>query len=256
MPSMFKNRTDLQNLQEAGRIAAVVCDELIAAAKPGVSTVKLEALANRLLQLNRSSAPFKSFDGFNHAMCISLNGEVVNGPPSRERILTEGDLVSIATGSCYRDVHGKAARTAYLGEPSPDIARLLKGTRAAIDAMIAISKASPSIKSLVTEIAKTAEAYDLRVIEGTGGCCIGRQLHEFPMVPNNLDALKDDTVLVPGMALSLMPMMTLGDSGAWEMHEDGWTQMTRDGDLAAHFAETVLMTDSGLIILTQAEKPL
>lgn len=248
---VFKNRTDLQTLQTAGRIAGEVCDALIEAAQPGVSTVELETLANRLLAQRRSSAPFKPFYNFNHAICVSINAEIVNGPPSRERVLTEGDLVKIAIGSCYKGLHGKAARTTYCGEPSPDIERLISGTGQAIFAAVEASRTTTSLKAMLKAIAQTAQQYRLTLIDESGGCGIGRQLHEPPLTPNDPDRLEADVDVVPGMAFTLMPMMTLSPHGGWTLHEDGWTQVTHDGDLAAHVADTCLMTDAGLVLLTR-----
>lgn len=248
---VFKNRTDLQSLREAARIAGAVCDALIEAAQPGVSSLELEALANRLLQQNRSTAPFKQFDGFGHAICLSLNDEVVNGPPSRERVLKENDLVSIAVGSCYRGLHGKAARTCYLGEPSADIQRLVEGTKAVFPAVLEASRTTTSLRSILERIPAVAEQFGLTLIERNAGAGIGKQLHEFPYVPNHPKDLVEPVTLVPGTALTFMPMLSLGASGQWVTHEDGWTQVTQDGALSAHFAETCLMTDGGFEILSR-----
>jgi methionyl aminopeptidase len=247
---ILKNNTDQRLLKEAAQIAGSVCDELINNAQPGMSTVTLEQLANRLLGLRRSLAPFKDFDGFGHACCISLNEEIVNGPPSRERILKEGDLVSIAVGSNCRGVHGKAARTAYLGNSVPsDIERLLAGTQAVFHEISKAPLKPQTLKDLVALIAQSAADHDLRIIKGSGGAGIGKALHDNPYIHNIPEELTQDVDLVPGMAFTLMPMMTLG-SGAWFVHEDGWTHITEDSALAAHFAETLLVTEAGVSILS------
>lgn len=247
--ALLKNRTDIQALMHAGKTAGKICDELLQAAQPGISTMALEQLANRLLQLSRSTAPFKSFHGFGHAICVSLNDEIVNGPPSRDRTIQEGDLVSIAVGTCINGMHGKAARSNYLGVPTADIQRLLKGTQETFAQVTAKSMQTNSLRSLLEEIAAVAEAYQLSVIKDSGGCFIGRQLHEAPSVPNLAKELAEDVQLSAGMAFTLMPMMALG-GGDYVVHEDGWTQVTADGSLSAHFAETMFMTDEGLIIIS------
>ncbi len=236
---VFKSRTDRQALRVSAQAAGLICDTLITAAQPGVSTVELEAMANRLLAQHRSTAPFRLFDGFNHAACISLNDEIVNGPPSRNRVLSTGDLVSIAVGTCIKGIHGKAARTAYLGEPSPDIQRLLTGTRE----ILTFSEATPSLKALLENIPRIARKHSLSVIQNGGGCGIGRQLHEAPGTPNDPGSLSEDLPGVNGLAFTLMPMMSLGPTGEWTLHEDGWTQVTADGELSAHFADTFLWTE-------------
>ncbi len=249
---IFKSRTDLQYLRQAATAAGVVCDALMAEAQGGVSTVTLEQMANKLLQQHRSLAPFKSFEGFGHASCISINDEIVNAPPSRERILKEGDLVSIAVGTNIRGFHGKAARTAVIGKSFEDADRLIQGTRQALDAIVAKSAETNSLKSLLGEIGLKAQQYRLRLIKGTGGFAIGKSLHEIPYLPNHAEDLEQDITLPIGMALVFMPMMTLGETSDWVEHEDGWTQVTADGALSAHFADTFLMTEAGLVNLSRS----
>lgn len=249
---ILKNRTDINHLKEAARIAGNVCDALMAEAQPGVNTMELEQLANRLLQQQRSTAPFKQFEGFGHAICISLNAEVVNGPPSRERVLQPGDVVSIAVGSSHKGLHGKAARTAYLGHTPPeDVERLLEGTRLVIPELCERSRSITSLKELLLGIPEVAARYRLSVVENTGGCGIGKHLHEAPDTPNLPTEAMGEVLLVPGLAFTLMPMFSLGQSGQFVIHEDGWTQVTADGALSAHFADTCLMTDEGLVVLSQ-----
>ncbi len=249
---ILKSRTDIQTFTQAAHIAGLVCDALMDAALPGVTTMELESLANRLLQQQRSSAPFKLFEGFNHACCISINDEIVNGLPARDRALQEGDVISIAVGSCYRDYYGKAARTRYLGAHCPsDIQQLIEGTDRAIAAVIAASKTTTSLKQMLQAIVDTAHAFNLQIIDRSAGCGIGKQLHDAPATYNHPDWLDEDVEVIPGMAFTLMPMMTLGPTGQWTLHADGWTQVTQDGATAAHIADSCLMTETGLINLSR-----
>lgn len=250
---ILKNRTEIKAIQDAARITDHVLTELINTCQPGISTVELETLANRLLAKNRSTAPFKSYDGFNHAICISLNDEIVNGPPSRERILKSGDLVSIATAAEQRGIHAKAARTCYLGTPVPDdIQRLLTGTQLAIAHVVEASKQVDTLNAILEEIPKTAEQHGLAILEGLGGASIGKRLHEEPYIPNSPELLQKTIPLQPGFAFVLMPMFSLGKETDFIQHEDGWTYLTQDGALSAHFADTLLMTENGLINLTHS----
>jgi len=188
---ILKNRTEIKAIQDAARITDHVLTELINTCHPGISTVELETLANRLLAKNRSTAPFKSYDGFNHAICISLNDEIVNGPPSRERILKLGDVVSIATAAEQRGIHAKAARTCYMGTSVPDdIQRLLTGTRLAIAHVVEASKQVDTLNAVLEEIPKAAEQYNLIILEGLGGAAIGKRLHEEPYIPNMPELLQ------------------------------------------------------------------
>lgn len=250
--SILKSRTDLSLLKTAAQVAGSVCDQLMEAAQPGVSSIELEQLANRLLQMNRSTAPFKHFEGFGHAICLSLNEEIVNGPPSRERVLKEGDLVSIAVGSCHKGFHGKAARTRYLGSAPPEpVQRLLEGTQAIFPTFLEASMSTASFDFLLEKGVKLAHSYQLTIIEGAGGAGIGKYLHEEPIIPNHPKDLTESITLMPGFAFTLMPMMSVGEDSRFIIHEDGWTQVTADGALSAHFAETCLMTDHGLVLLSR-----
>lgn len=248
-----KNNTDVRNLREAGRIAGVVCDDLLAACRPGVTTMEIEALAIQLLGKHRSSAPFRQFEGFNHACCISLNEEVVNGPPSRIRTIKNGDLVSIAIGSEYRGMHGKAARTGLVGtnDAAGDIQRLLDACQAVFPKAMERAKEFKTLSAILSVIPECAEAHGVKVIQNTGGCGLGKKLHDSPTTPNDPADLKEDTPLLQGLAFTLMPMMTLGTDPAWTFHEDEWTYLTSDGALSAHFAETLFMGEAGLEILTR-----
>ncbi len=246
---LIKNHSDLRNLREAASIAGSCCDALMDAAQPGVSTIALEVMANKLLAKNRSTAPFKQFDGFGHAICVSVNDEIINGPPSRERLLKEGDVVSIAIGSEYRGMHGKAARTKYVGaHPPEDIHRLLTGTYAVFRE---IPKQSPStLNELVGLIPELAKQHQLTVIEGLSGAGIGKKLHDDPVIPNDPTSLPDPYPLMPGFAFTLMPICSLGQQAQYITHADGWTFITADHAMAAHFAETLLVTDNGIEILS------
>jgi methionyl aminopeptidase len=247
---LIRNASDLRALKEAATLAGRVIDELLAAAQPGVDTMALEEQARETLRQNRSSAPFRVFDEFGHAICVSINDEIVNGPPSRVRTLVAGDVVSIAVGTEIRGMHGKVARTACVGEASAEVARLINGTRAVFDTVLAQCKPGMMIGEMLALIPQTAEQHDLRLIENTGGAAIGKKLHENPYLPNYPDKLIEDAPMQVGFAFTLMPMMTLGPSTSWVMHDDGWTYMTQDGSLAAHFAETLLMSDSSLVCLS------
>lgn len=250
---ILKNRTELKAIQEAGRITARILTELIQASQPGISTVELEVLANRLLAQNRSTAPFKSYNGFNHAICISLNDEIVNGPPSRERILKSGDLVSIATAAEQRGIHAKAARTFYIGETPPaEIQRLLTGTAEAIQQVVIASQKSTILNEILSVVPQVAQEHKLTILQELGGACIGKKLHEEPYIPNIPEALSATILLQPGFAFVLMPMFSLGQETDWKQHEDGWTYLTKDGALSAHFADTLLMTENGLLSITKS----
>lgn len=249
---ILKSRTDIQYFREANRIASEICETLIRECVSGVSTVDLERRAVDLLALNRATAPFRNFDGFGHATCISINEEVVNGPPSRLRVLKDGDVVSVALGVEFRGLHGKVARTTYVGvTPSADIQRLLSGTRAVFEQAVAVSRQAKALREILQVVPEVAGQHQLVVVKDTGGSGIGKRLHDAPATPNDPEALDEEIPLVPGLAFTLMPMLTLGETEEWELHEDGWTYVTKDGAVSAHIAETLMMTENGLEVMTR-----
>ncbi len=248
--TLIKNNTDLKSLRQAGQIAGWVCDEVLKFAEPGFSTLDLDSRANQLLGEKRSSAPFKSFDGFGHSICVSLNDETVNGPPSQERILKAGDLVSIAIGTEYRGMHGKAARTCYLGESPPEATqRLMAGTEKALEQLA--GRSIETLNDVAYLMADVANSYQLTLVKDSFGTGIGKKLHDAPVVVNNPDELTHPIPVEPGVAFVVMSMMTLSESGEWIELADGWTQVIKDGSLSAHVADAFLVTENGLEILTR-----
>lgn len=248
---IIKSQSDIRALKEAGRVTQSVLSALCESCIPGTSTLVLEQLANRLLSQHRSTAPFKSFDGFNHAICVSVNEEIVNGPPSRERILKEGDLVSIATAAEHRGLFGKAARTVYVGaHPSSEISGLLQAGRQVIEQAISRSTQVSTLNELLKVIPETAAQFGVSVIPDLGGSGIGKKLHDWPSVPNNPADLDENISLREGLCFTLMPMLSLGGSVPSVTHADGWTLLTGDGAVSAHVADTLLMTSGGLQNLT------
>jgi methionyl aminopeptidase len=256
---MIKNHSERKALQQAGEITQLVLTELRQALAPGVSTMTLESLANRLLSMHRSTAPFKSYQGFNHAICVSINDEIVNGPPSRERWIQGGDLVSIATAAEHRGIHAKAARTFYVGDPAAtetaineNVNRLLQGTDAVIAAAQTRASHVKTLNELLEIVPETALSYGLTVIRNMGGSGIGKKLHQFPPTPNSPADLTETIPLKPGLCFTLMPMFSLGENADYLEHGDGWTLLTGDGNLSAHVADTLLMSDDGLLNITRS----
>jgi methionyl aminopeptidase len=247
---ILKNQSDLRALRESGKITRAVLDALIEHCLPGTPLIELERLANQQLAKHRSTAPFKSFNGFNHAICVSLNDEIVNGPPSRDRLIQEGDLVSIATAAEYRHIYAKAARSFWVGQkPGESVQKLLTGTAMVIVHAIEQSRQANTLNELLGVVPDTAKAFELTVIQGLGGAGIGRQLHDAPAVPNDPADLEECVLLKPGLCFTLMPMFSLGDA-QMKVADDGWTFVTQNGHLAAHVADTLLMTENGLENIT------
>ena len=255
---IIKSHSDKKALQQAGHITETVLDALGKMLAPNLPTMELEICANRILSQFRSTAPFKSYHGFNHAVCVSINDEIVNGPPSTERLIQMGDVVSIATASEYRGIHAKAARTFYVTPdqnratwPEP-IARLIQGTEAAIEAVIQKRPHCQTLNQLLTIVPETAKASQLSLIQNMGGAGIGKKLHENPPIPNDPQDLTETIPLQPGLCFTLMPMFCLGANTSYREHENGWTFITEDGALSAHVADTLLITDDGAVNITRS----
>ena len=240
------SRTDQKALRQAAQKAHRIMDILLDACQEGTSTVQLEALAVEQLALERSSAPFRLFDGFNHATCISLNDEIVNGPPSRERKLLNGAMVKVAIGTEVKGLHGKVARTKVVGDqPNKKQARLMEGCQAVFERIE--GKRFSTAAELLNLMPQLAEEHDLRLIDKACGYSIGKGLHQLPAFPCDPKDLKADFTLEPGLAFTLMPMMTLGSIGTFHIHQDGWTEVQTEGALCAHFCETLWINSKGLI---------
>jgi methionyl aminopeptidase len=252
---VYTSKTDQRHLREAAQLAGTLCEQLINTLEPGMTTLAIDSEATRLLQQHRSLAPFRQFEGFGHACCVSVNDGIVNGKPSDDVIIQAGDVVSIAIGTCIGRMHGKAARTAYVGADSDrpeDVSRLLQGTMAVFERIQQTSGAFNTIASLAQLIETCAAEFGLQLIERSSGQGIGYCLHEPPEYPNTLADITTDQPIPVGHAFTLMPMMTLGPTGPWTVDsQDGWTHRTSDGALAAHEADTLLMTPDGPINLSR-----
>jgi methionyl aminopeptidase len=204
--------------------------------------------------------PFKQFANasnqlFGFATCISLNDEIVNGLPSQERLIQSGDIVSIATAAEHRGLYAKAARSFFVGTLSPPeaITRLLSGTRLAIEQAVINAGQCNTLNDLLCYIPQVAASFQLTVIEMMGGQQIGKKLHGEIPTPNNPKELDWVVPLQPGLCFTLMPMFSLGTQSAIQVGKDGWVYHTADGALSAHVAETLLMTESGLVVITRSE---
>lgn len=255
---IIKSHSDRKSLQEAGKITEQVLHELGEMLAPDVSTLALETKANQMLSQARSTAPFKTYHGFNQAICVSINEEIVNGPPSRGRLIRAGDVVSIATAAEHRGIHAKAARTFYVGKnpaepPTPEpLERLLKGTEAVLLATPRQAEQAQTLNDLLTVVPNTAKTYGLTVIQNLGGAGIGKKLHDAPATPNTPEDLQAVVPLEIGLCFTIMPMFSIGPDPTYQDHADGWTLVTGDGSCSAHFADTFLVTEQGLVNITRS----
>lgn len=241
-------------MRRAGRILARVLHILEEAAKPGLSTAELDKLAEEVISSYGAKPSFKGFNGFPASICTSLNDEVVHGIPSKQRILREGDILKIDVGVELEGYHVDAARTMIVGDSKVDekVLLLIKTTEEALWQGIKAVRAGTRIGDIGYAIQSYVEGKGFSVVRALTGHGIGRSLWEDPPVPNYGERGKGIT-LRKGMTIAIEPMVNMGGDEVYTA-QDGWTVRTLDGSLSAHFEHTLVVTESGSIILTKGEE--
>jgi methionyl aminopeptidase len=244
----LKSADDLARMRDAGRVVRAVLDEIAAAARAGVSTGELDRLAEART-LERGAIPaFKGYMGYPASVCISVNDEVVHGIPSGSRLLREGDVVGLDFGAIVGGFHGDAAETVIVGRGTPEAERLVAATRAALGAGVGATRPGGRVGDIGAAVQRSVEEAGFSVVRDFVGHGIGRKLHEPPQVPN-FGEPGTGAWLKPGLVLAIEPMVNAG-LPAIRTLEDGWTAVTEDGSLSAHFEHTVAITEEGPEILT------
>ncbi len=238
-------------MREAGRIAAEALARVRAALRPGVSTKELDEIVHDYVVSRHGILLFYNYQGFPANCCISINDEVVHGIPRARRKLREGDIVSVDVGVKLRGYCGDSAWTFPVGETSPVAKRLLSVGEEALYRGIAQCRPGRRVSDIGRAIQDFVEGQGYSVVRKYVGHGIGTRLHEAPQVPNYVDkkALRQDPELRPGMVLAIEPMVNVGTSEVRKL-DDGWTVVTEDGSLSAHFEHTVAVMDGEPWILT------
>jgi len=242
-----KSRTEIEKMRRAGRIVAEVLALVEGELKPGVSTAHLDRIAEKYIRSNGAVPSFKGYHGYPASLCISLDDEVVHGIPG-ERTIREGQVVSVDAGAIYEGWHGDGARTFYVGTPPAEVENLVETTRAAMMAGIAAAQPGNRIGDIAAAVEDVAAPKGYGIVRQYVGHGIGTAMHEEPQVPNFRSQVKGMQLLL-GMCLAIEPMLTLGGHEV-ETRADGWTVVTKDGSLAAHFEHTIAITEQGPTILT------
>lgn len=242
-------------LREGGKRLAAVMGKVAEAVRPGVSAVDLDRLAESLILSYGGKPSFKGYKGahavapYPSALCVSVNHEVVHAIPYQEKILKQGDIVSLDLGMWYKGLTTDMALTLSVGKVSKDDKKIVETAKEALREGVGAIKPGRTIGHISSAIERLIEKKGLSVIRDLGGHGVGRAVHEEPMVPNIGDPGEGEE-LIPGLVLAIEPMVTSG-SGEVEEKKDGWTWVTKDGAKAAHFEHTIMVTEKGAEILTR-----
>jgi len=245
----LKNEQEIAVLREANRIAASILSELGRHVTPGETTWRLEELANDLCAEQNVLPAFKGYLGFPYALCCSVNEEIVHGFPSR-RVLVDGDIVSIDFGVKFQGFFGDTAKTFPVGNISEGAAHLLAVTEDSLHRGISQAVPGNDLYDISRAVQECVEAHGYSVIQRFVGHGIGRTLHEKPEVPNFVPKNCVRVPLKPGMVIAIEPMVAMGSEHV-EILSDGWTAVTKDRSLSAHFEHSVAITKNGPLILSQ-----
>lgn len=251
----IKSNREIELMREAGKVVALTYEELEKRIKPGMSTWELDQIAEQTMRSLGAVPAEKGFDSgirgvppFPASICISINDEVIHGIPSKHKVIREGDIVSIDTVALKNGFNGDAARTFMIGKVSKEAQRLVEVTKQAFFEGIKYAKPGYRIGDVCHAIGEYVRSQGYSVVREFQGHGIGREMHEDPGIPNYGKAGRG-IKLEPGMTLAIEPMVIQGKPNILEL-DDGWTIITEDGSLSAHYENTILITDGEPEILT------
>lgn len=251
----LKSRQEIEIMRTANRIVSEILLELRGQVKPGISTGEIDKISSELIRKKGAKSAFKGYQirsgvtPFPATICISLNNEIVHGIPSSQRIIREGDVVSLDFGVIYKDFYGDAAVTFYLGEAAGQIQQLIQATADALEAGIAQARVGNRLGDISAAVQERVERDGFSVVRDFVGHGVGRRLHEDPPVPNY--GVRDRGVrLREGMVIAIEPMVNIGSPDVL-MKSDGWTAVTKDGSISAHFEHSVAITEKGPEVLSR-----
>jgi len=245
---LFKSPAEIERMRRAGRITAATIERLVPEVKPGVTTAKLDAIAEEFMRREGATPSFKGYRGFPASICTSINQEVVHGIPGKRR-LQEGDLISVDVGAVWEGYHGDSAVTLFVGEPPNDQAeKLVRVTEESLEAGIGVLKPGNRLSDVGNAVQQVVEGAGFAVVREYVGHGIGRALHEDPQIPNYGEPGRGPEVR-PGLVVAIEPMVIAGDWPTRVLADD-WTVVSVDGSLAAHFEHTIAVTEDGPEVLT------
>ncbi|MFH1651381.1 MAG: type I methionyl aminopeptidase [Chloroflexota bacterium] len=248
MGIIIKSPEEIAAMRRAGQIVARVLDTMVKKLRPGMKTRELDTIAEQEVRKLDAVPSFKGYHGFPASICASINDEIVHGIPG-DRVIEEGDIISLDFGAIYQGFHGDAAVTVAVGKTSAPAVKLVAAARGALQAGIAAARPGTGLGDVSVAIQRYAESRGFSVVREYTGHGIGREMHEEPQVPN-FGTPGTGPVLAKGMTLALEPMLNAGD---WHtrVEADRWTVRTADGSLSAHFEHTIAITDEEPEVLTR-----
>lgn len=244
---ILRTPAEIEQMRRAGSLVGQVLERLREHVAPGVSTRELDAIAENMIRSRGGVPSFKGYRGYPASICASVNNEIIHGIPG-DRMLVDGDIVSIDCGAMLGGYHGDAAMTFPVGPVSAEAEKLMTVTREALNAGIAMARLKMRLGDIGNAIQRHVEANGFSVVRDFVGHGIGRHMHEDPQIPN-FGPAGMGMRLRTGMVLAIEPMVNAGVHEVVVM-DDGWTACTRDGSLSAHFEHTVAITDDGPEVLT------
>jgi methionyl aminopeptidase len=248
-----RSASELEKMREAGRLVGEVLTELASRVAPGVNTAELDEIAEKRITAAGATPAFKGYHGYPATICASINDEVIHGIPSGRRVLAEGDIISIDVGASLAGYFGDSAVTLPVGQVSEEAATLLRVTEESLFRAIELAKPGGRVSDIGHAVQQHVEAYGFSVVREFVGHGIGQQMHEEPQVPNYGEPGHGPR-LAEGMVLAIEPMVNAGKPTV-KVLADGWTAVTRDRSLSAHFEHTVAVTAGEPWILTAREVP-
>ncbi len=243
-----KSKHEIKLMAAAGSIVAEVLEVMRDVVKPGITTLELDTIAERIIKENKAIPAFKGYRGFPATICASVNEQVVHGIPNEHTVLKNGDVLSVDVGVVYRGLIGDAAITIPVGDISAEVSKLLEETNAALYDAIEKAVAGNDLREVSGAIEDRAKKFGYGIVKQYGGHGVGRSLHEDPFI-FNYRTEAPGPILKSGYVIAIEPMFNLGTGDVHEL-DDSWTVVTNDNKYSAHFEHTILITDDKPEILT------
>ena len=244
-----KSAREIELMRTAGKIVALAHQEVQKHIAPGISTLELDQIVEKVIREHGATPSFKGYGGFPGSICASINEVVVHGIPKASTILKDGDIISVDIGACYKGYHGDSAATYPVGNISDEAKKLMDVTLKALYKGLEQAKPNNRLGDISAAIGNYATSFGYGVVEEFTGHGVGKKLHEDPVIPN-YGVPNTGPLLQPGMTLAIEPMINAGKKYV-KVCSDGWTTVTRDKKISAHFEHTILITNEGYEILTK-----